>query len=100
MDRRQYLEALGRIIDAKDSDGFASHITENGIFKFGNNEPVKGRGSILDYVSNFFSMIKGSEHKVVNFWEQDKTVIWQGEVLYTRLDGKKVTIGFVNILNM
>ena len=100
MDRKEYLETLGRVIDAKDSKGFASYITENGIFKFGNNEPVVGREAIRDYVANFFSVIKSSEHKVINFWEQNNTVIWQGEVAYTRLDDKKVTVCFVNIFSM
>lgn len=100
MDRKQWLEELARVIDSKDAVKFASYISENGIFKFGNSEAVKGRKQIEDYVAAFFSIIKSSSHKVVNCWEQNGNVIWQGEVLYTRPDEKKVVVPFTNIFYM
>lgn len=100
MDRRNWLETLGGVIDAKDSELFASYMTEEGIFRFGNAEPVKGRKAIAEYVAAFLNMIKGSEHSVVNFWEQGDNIIWQGEVIYTRLDDKKVNVYFTNIFYM
>lgn len=100
MNRKEWLEALGGVIDAKDSELFATYFTEDGIFRFGNAEPVKGRRAVADYVAAFFNMIKSSKHKVVNFWEQGDNIIWQGEVEYTRLDGKKVTVQFTNIFYM
>ncbi|MCX6157955.1 MAG: nuclear transport factor 2 family protein [Ignavibacteriae bacterium] len=100
MERKEWLEKLGGVIDARDSELFASYFTEDGIFRFGNAEPVKGRRAVADYVAAFFNMIKGSEHKVVNHWEQGGNIIWQGEVEYTRLDGKKVKVQFTNIFYM
>jgi len=100
MDRKQWLEELGKVIDSKDAEKFASYITETGTFKFGNSEAVSGRKHIADYVNAFFSMIKSSRHKVINCWEQNSTVIWQGEVFYTRLDEKQVTIPFINVFYM
>lgn len=100
MDRKEWLEKIGDIIDAKDSSGFSNLLTEDGIFKFGNADEVKGRRNVEEYVAAFFNMIKGSQHKVVNFWEQGDSVIWQGEVLYTRLDGKQVNVNFCNIFYM
>ncbi|MFA5012759.1 MAG: nuclear transport factor 2 family protein [Ignavibacteria bacterium] len=100
MDRKEWLEKIGDIIDAKDSAGFSNLLTEDGIFKFGNADEVKGRKKVEEYVAAFFNMIKGSQHKVVNFWEQGDSVVWQGEVLYTRLDGKQVNVNFCNIFYM
>jgi len=100
MDRKEWLEKIGNIIDVKDSTGFANLLTEDGIFKFGNADEVKGRKNVAEYVAAFFTMIKGSKHKVVKFWEQGDNVIWQGEVLYTRLDGKQVNVNFCNIFYM
>ena len=100
MDTRSWIEKIGRTIDAKDSDGFASFITEDGIFRFGNQPDVKGRKAIADYVAAFFSMIKSSKHSIVNVWDEKNTIIWQGQVLYTRLDDKQVTINFTNIFYM
>lgn len=100
MDRKEWLEKVGDIIDAKDSNGFANLLTEDGVFKFGNADEVKGRKNVADYVGSFFNMIGSSKHKVINFWEQGENVIWQGEVLYTRLDGKKVNVNFCNVFYM
>ena len=100
MNRKEWIEKIGDIIDAKDSKGFSNLLTEDGIFKFGNADEVKGRKNVADYVEAFFNMIKGSQHKVVNFWEQGNNVIWQGEVLYTRTDGKQVNVSFCNVFYM
>ncbi len=100
MNRKEWLEKLGGVIDAKDSAGFSSYFTEEGTFKFGNTDAVIGKSNVQNYVDAFFKMISKSEHKVVNFWEHDSTVIWQGEVTYTRLDQKIVTVSFCNIFQM
>ncbi len=100
MQRIQLIEDIAKSIDSKDAKKFSEYITEDGTFRFGNAEPVQGRKNIEDYVAYFFSMIKRSEHKVVELWDEGKNIIWQGEVRYTRLDEKKVTVNFVNIFNM
>lgn len=100
MNKREWVEKIGKTIDAKDSSGFAAFITEDGIFRFGNQPEVKGRKAIDDYVAAFFNMIKKSEHTLINLWDNEDAITWQGQVLYTRLDGKQVTINFVNILYM
>ena len=100
MQRSELIKEIADSIDAKDAKKFSEFITEDGIFRFGNAEDVKGRKNIEDYVAYFFTMIKGSKHKIVNLWDDGKNIVWQGEVEYTRLDEKKVNVSFVNIFNM
>ncbi len=100
MDRKTWIKKLGETIDAKDSDGFANYLTEDGIFRFGNQPDIQGRKAVSNYVAQFFAMIQSSEHETINVWEIDNTIIWQGRVTYTRLDAKKVAIDFCNIFNM
>ncbi|HRE41704.1 MAG TPA: nuclear transport factor 2 family protein [Ignavibacteria bacterium] len=100
MNTQEYLEGLGATIDAKDSVGFANYITENGSFRFGNWPAVVGRENITNAVSEFFKSITSSKHKVLKYWKDDNSIVWQGEVLYTRLDGNQVSVNFVNIFNM
>jgi len=96
----KWLEEIYTKIDAKDSDGFAEYIKQDGEFRFGNMEAVKGRKAIADAVAYFFTSIGGSKHKIVNAWRNGDWITWQGEVLYTRLDGNQVNINFVNIFKM
>lgn len=97
---QDWLSGLGKTIDSMDPEGFAAYIKEDGMFRFGNMEPVIGRKAIEDAVRYFWTTIKGSQHKVVNAWQQGEYIIWQGEVLYTRHDEKQVTVKFVNIFKM
>ena len=100
MDLNNWITSISNTIDAKDGKAFSDFITEDGEFRFGNAEVVKGRNAIADYVNYFFTMIKASKHKIVNVWKNDDKVIWQGVVKYTRLDEKVVDVNFVNIFYM
>lgn len=100
MQRIDLIKKIANSIDSKNAKQFSEFITEDGTFRFGNAESVKGRKNIEDYVAYFFTMIKGSSHKIVNLWDDGKNIVWQGEVEYTRLDEKKVTVNFVNVFYM
>jgi len=94
------INGLFQTIDAMDVDKFATFLTEDAQFKFGNNPEVVGKEAVKKAVSEFFSSINGLSHKVINTWSHPDTVICQGEVTYTRNDDSKVTIPFVNIFGM
>ena len=96
----EWLQGIYNTIDAKHAAGFASYIKEDGIFRFGNMEPSVGRKAITDGVAYFFSSIKSSQHSIINAWQNGDYITWQGQVLYTRLDGNQVTVNFVNIFKM
>ena len=99
-DIKNWLEEIGKTIDSKDGVAFAEFLTENGNFRFGNQAPVTGRKAIADYVNYFFTMHNGSSHEVVNYWEGKDSIVWQGEVTYTRMDNRKVDVNFTNIFYM
>jgi hypothetical protein len=97
---KRWLESIGNSIDSMNAEKFVRFLTDDCIFRFGNQPEVYGKTNTKNYVAGFFKMIGGSKHKVVDFWTRDKTIVWQGEVEYTRLDGKKVSVNFVNIFKM
>lgn len=100
METKKWLESIGTSIDSMNADNFVKFLTDDCTFRFGNQPEVKGKKETRDYVAGFFQMIGGSKHKVLDYWTRNDTVVWQGEVLYTRLDGKNVTVNFVNIFHM
>jgi hypothetical protein len=91
---------LFRSIDAQDERAFVSYLTENAVFCFGNAPEVRGRQKIQDAVAAFFKSVKGLRHALLDTWQQSGAVICRGQVTYTRLDDKQVTVPFVNILLM
>lgn len=100
MNTKEWLETIGKSIDSLNAEKFAEFLTDDCTFRFGNQPDVNGKKAVTDYVAAFFKMIGGCEHKVIDFWTGKDSVVWQGEVLYTRLDGKKVNVGFTNIFRM
>ena len=95
-----WVSRLFQAIDRMDPDSFAEFLAEDGIFKFGNAQPVKGKRNVRDAVAAFFSSIKGIGHKLLGTWQVGDVVFVQGEVTYTRKDDRVVTVPFFNIFKM
>ena len=80
-----------RIVDSMNAAAFANAFTEDGTFRFGNNQPAVGRQQIEQSVSGFFSMIGGLRHEIAGVWSGS----WEGgevksveaAVTYIRKDG-------------
>lgn len=87
-------------VDKMDAKGFASHFTEDGLFRFGNAPTVKGRGEVADAVEQFFSSIKGLEHRIIDTWNAEGTDIVEVDVTYTRHDGSTVDLMAACVLRL
>mgnify|MGYP001574580600 FL=1 len=94
------IEGLFASIDAMDTGKFLGFLADDASFRFGNADPAVGKETIKKAVSDFFGIINGLSHNIINIWEVDDTIICQGEVTYTKKDGSKITLPFVNIFKM
>jgi len=93
-------ESLFESVDAKDTKAFLEFIAVDGIFRFANSPAAKGHQAIGEGVEGFFGAIKASKHHIIRTWDDANSRVCQGEVTYTRLDGNKVTVPFVNVFLM
>ena len=84
-------------IDAMDTEGFLAFIAPDGEFRFGSTPPVRGHAAIRAAVENFFSSFAALRHDLQRLVVQDNTVVSEGEVTYTRHDGKVITLPFCNV---
>ncbi len=100
MSDTSFVAPLFRSIDAMDADRFASFLTRDAVFRFGNGPEVRGSDAIRATVAGFFGMIAGLEHRITDTWSQPGTVICRGEVTYTRKDGTKLTVPFADVFEM
>ena len=91
---------LYKAIDAKDTRRFLSFLTETAQFRFGNYPPATGHAAIGAAVDGFFASIRSSRHDILNNWDLPGHLVSQGTVTYTRLDGGKVSVPFVNVFTM
>jgi hypothetical protein len=100
MQNSDWWQHLFASIDGKRTQDFVSFLTEDGEFRFGNGPSVHGRAAVAAYVDGFFGMINSSRHELVRAWNDDGTAVCEGNVTYTRLDGSKITVPFVNVFYM
>jgi ketosteroid isomerase-like protein len=84
-------------VDRMDAKGFASHLAEDCVLRFGNADEVVGRGAIEEAIAGFFTTINGISHEIVDHWDVDDTTIIQLEATYTRKDDRQVTIPAVAV---
>ena len=95
-----WVDDLFAAIDAMDTGRFLTYLSENARFRFGSNDVVTGREAIGQAVDAFFASIGGLEHRLLETWVHPTTTVCQGEVTYTRKDGSKVTLPFVDVFRM
>lgn len=94
---KEFAAAVFKAVDDLDAKRFSDYFAEDGVFVFGNADPVKGRAAIAEYVKNFLSMIRGSVHDLSDVWRIDGNIITRLRVTYTRHDGKKLSFPCVTI---
>lgn len=100
MSINKYIIDLFAAIDAKDTERFASFLTENVIFSFGNFPPAEGKAAVKDVVSGFFSSISALKHNLENVWQTGDAAIIAGVVDYTRHSGSVLSVPFCDVLKM
>ena len=84
-------------IDAKDPEAFVGYLTGDASFRFGSAPAVQGRDAICAAVGAFFDTIAGLSHVVNKTLVDGATMVCEGEVTYTRLDGSSVTLPFTDV---
>ncbi len=87
-------------IDAMNADAFVSFLTPDAVFRFGTSAPVVGQGPIHTLVAGFWQSIAGSSHRLLKVWKDGDDLAIRGEVTYTRKDGRKVEVPFVNVFKL
>jgi ketosteroid isomerase-like protein len=87
-------------VDANDATRFAGFIAPDGLFRFSNAEPVRGRAAIESVVAGFFRSIRGCQHELLGYWQDADGCAMRGNVTYIRHDGRQLTLPFANVFAM
>ena len=95
-----WIQTLFQALDAFDANTFASFLTEDAIFVFGNADPLKGKHTIRDGVANFFTSIATIRHELIETWMVPDTIICRGIVTYTRHSGTQLQVPFANVFKL
>jgi ketosteroid isomerase-like protein len=100
METPPWVSTLFQALDAFDAKTFASFLTNDAVFVFGNAEPVRGKQTIHDVVAGFFTSIQAIRHDLLDTWTLPATVICRGVVTYTRHSGTQLSVPFANVFKL
>lgn len=84
-------------IDAMDTESFIGFIADDCTFRFGSSPAVTGRDGIRASVDDFFSMFAALRHELHRVVADSSGIVCEGEVTYTRHDGRQITLPFCNV---
>lgn len=87
-------------IDAMDTESFLGFIHKDATFRFGSSPAVTGHAEIRAAVEGFFSSFAALQHDPQKLITDGDAVACEGEVTYTRHDGSKITLPFVNVFEI
>ncbi|NJD05022.1 MAG: nuclear transport factor 2 family protein [Methylococcaceae bacterium] len=91
---------LFKAIDAKDARRFASFLSHDCRFRFGNLPEVVGAGEIEGFVAAFFDSIQSLVHDIVEHWHIPGGIVCHGQVTYVRHCGTRLTVPFCNVFKL
>jgi len=99
MDINNKIINLFKIIDGMDAAAFATFLTDDLIFRFGNMPVVEGKDNVVEAVTGFYASIRSLSHEVDNIWITDDVAVCNGSVTYTRHDSGTLSVPFANIFH-
>jgi hypothetical protein len=89
--------AMFEDIDRMDAAAWADWLTDDARFRFGNGDETTTRDAARQGLADFYGMIDGVSHRMLDHWEDGATTIVRSDVTYVRKDGTTVTVPIVTI---
>lgn len=100
MNALDFTKNMYKAVDAKDAAAIAEMMTEDGSFKFANQEAVVGRSNIQTFLEGFFNSIKSISHSNLEAWFIDANYFITGTVTYNRMNDTHLQVPFSVNLKM
>jgi SnoaL-like protein len=89
--------AMFEDIDRMDAVAWARWLSDDARFRFGNGDETTTREAACQGLADFYGLIDGVSHRMLDYWENDATTIVRSDVTYTRKDAATVTVPIVTI---
>lgn len=87
-----------RDVDSFDPNQVTKHYTEDGQFRFANQEPVRGRAEIAQLLTEFYENLQAMNHRNVGLWLGNNSAVFEAEVAFTRKDNSQLTLPAASII--
>lgn len=93
-------ELYSDAVDQMDAAGFATVFTDDAWLRFGNADPIVGKGAIEAAIAQFFTAFVSLQHEFRGIAAHGNTLFLEATATYTRHDGGIVTVPAMTVFNM
>lgn len=87
-----------RDVDSFDPDNVVQHYTEDGQFRFANQDPTRGKVAIAQLLAEFYQNLQAMSHRNVGLWLGNNSAVFEAEVTFTRKDSSQLTLPAASII--
>ena len=88
-----WLRDYYRAIDAMDTEAYMAMFAEDARMVFANADPIEGRDGIREALTGLLGSVDAIRHVLHQAWQlEDDLIAFECDVVYTRKDGKEVTV--------
>ncbi len=100
MNNPQWVTELFASIDSMNTDKFATYLTDDSAFTFGNSPSAVGKETVHNVVEGFFQSIKSVEHTDLQTIGSGDFIVVRGNSKYTSHNDSTLTVPFCNVFGM
>lgn len=95
---RSTVETSMRADATLDATLFGTLFGPQASFQMGGLPKVVGPQAVSGFVGGFFQSVQKVEHQLLEAWEMADTLIYRADVTFTKLDGRRLSAPYVNVL--
>jgi ketosteroid isomerase-like protein len=92
---------IGKVFHAsetRDVDAFMALVADDIELRLGSQTPVHGKTAVRRVIAVVLYSMKSVEHRLVEAWERGNKMAFQGMATGVTLDGKRVRIPYVDVV--
>ncbi len=97
--KSELVRRLIALAESNQPEEYIKFFTDDAIYQVGNSQPVIGGTGILQLLPAILQKIDHVNHNIKHLWEVGDTVICEAEVIYTRKDGKVLSVPNLNLIH-
>ena len=97
---RNWVNDVFDAIDSGNVDAVVEFMSEDVLFRHGNQDPLHGKEAVREALGGLFESIEGISHELSGVLVEGDSVVVYGEVTYTRQDGSTLTVPVADVWSM
>ena len=85
-------------VDSMNMEKYLAYHTDNVKLRFGSTPTTEGKAAVEEGLNHLWDALDSMKHTMTGVWQEGNVTIVEANILYTRKDGKAVSLPCVTVL--